>query len=190
MEPHIWLFGVPLVLGTLLVSCSALGAAELDTADEADGGSPHALLAWLGVGRVPAIIVLLLLCLIFGAVGLAVCEPLARLLGEGVALWIALPIAASAATCGTALVTRALAYVWPQTETYAPLQRDLLGACAVVVIKLQGDECIVRLLDAGGAELRLHCRVPASPVAVGEAVELSAREGHIYLARKVSQIAR
>ena len=74
-----WLFGIPFALGVLLVVCSALGAAELDDMVEADGAGPaddQGLLAWLGLGRVPAIIVVTFLLLIFGGVGLLLCTPL------------------------------------------------------------------------------------------------------------------
>ncbi|HTU63880.1 MAG TPA: hypothetical protein VMF89_35690, partial [Polyangiales bacterium] len=76
MHAQTWLFAVPLTLGVILVMCSAFGAADLDGTGEAlDLGesTDQGILAWLGLGRVPTLIVATFLLLIFGGVGLVLC---------------------------------------------------------------------------------------------------------------------
>jgi len=191
MQAQTWLFAVPLTLGVILVLCSALGAAELDaTGDVLDfesGGAPdERLLAWLGLGRVPALIVATFLLLIFGGVGLILCTPLSAALGDQAGFFATLPVASLSAFYGTSLGTRGLAHILPRTETYAPTRQDLVGRLGKVSLFIDAHSCIVRVTDAAGAEHRLRCRVEGEVVAVGDRVLLLERQEREYLVRKLS----
>lgn len=188
-----WLFGVPFALGVLLVVCSALGAAELDDMVEADGeglAGDQGLLAWLGLGRVPAIIVVTFLLLIFGGVGLLLCTPLSAAFGGAGGFFATVPVASASAFVGTSLGTRGLALIMPQTESYAPDADELLGRQGRVSVCLDAVSCIVRVTDAAGAEHRLQCRMAtddaAASIAVGDSVVLIGRGARVYVARKIS----
>ncbi|HET8936715.1 MAG TPA: hypothetical protein VFN67_24900 [Polyangiales bacterium] len=188
-----WLFGVPFALGILLVVCSALGAAELDDMIDADGeglAGDQGLLVWLGLGRVPAILVVTFLLLIFGGVGLLLCTPLSAALGTAAGFFATVPVASASAFLGTSLSTRGLASILPQTESYAPNPDELLGRLARVSVCLDAVSCIVRVTDAAGAEHRLQCRRASDdvsgPLAVGDQVLLIGRGARVYVARKVS----
>jgi hypothetical protein len=185
-------FGVPLLVGVLLVVCSALGAAELsadfdhsfDQAD-ADGDS---LLGVLGVGRVPLVIVTMLLALLFGGVGLALTATLNPVWGERAAFLLTLPTALAAALAGTALCTRLLERVLPDTETYAPRGADLVGLPAIVLVKLGSGEVIARVRDPGGAEQRVRCLVSGVEVEPGDELILLSFEAehHVFGSAKRS----
>jgi hypothetical protein len=195
MQVQTWLFGIPLTLGVILVVCSALGAAELDATDgweaAAIGGAidDHGLLAWLGLGRVPAIIIAMFLLLIFGTVGLLLCTPLSAAFGSQAGFFATLPIASLSAFFGTSLGARGLARIMPRTESYAPRSSELLGRSGRVSVRLDAERCIVRVLDSAGAEHRLRCRIVSAAatdtLAVGDSVQLTAREQHEYLVHKL-----
>lgn len=190
-------FGVPLMVGVVLVVCSALGASELsaEMVEQLDelGSHDHdadgdGLLGVLGIGRVPLVIVSMLLSLLFGGVGLAITSPVSVLLGERGAFLVALPLAALVAFAGTAAGTRLLARIMPGTESYAPRQSDLVGLHATVLVLLGPSEAIVRTWDAGGAEQRVRCVVPGRVVRLGEELLLVAYEPdcHSYLGEKLA----
>lgn len=191
MQAQTWLFAVPLTLGVVLVLCSALGAAELDGGGgvaELDGGAgaEQGLLSWLGLGRVPALIVVTFLLLIFGGVGLVLCTPLSAALGSQAGFFATLPVASLSAFYGTSFGTRGLARILPRTETYAPTSQDLVGRRGRVSLFIDAHSCIARVLDAAGAEHRVRCRVAGQRVAVGDDVLLLERHEREYLVRKLS----
>lgn len=191
MHAQTWLFAVPLTLGVILVLCSAFGAAELDGgADvydlESASAPDHGLLAWLGLGRVPALIVATFLLLIFGAVGLILCTPLSAALGSQAGFFATLPVASLSAFYGTSFGTRGLARILPRTETYAPSGQDLVGRRGRVSLFIDAHSCIARVLDAAGAEHRVRCRIVGQRVAVGDDVLLLERDDREYLVRKLS----
>ena len=173
-------FGVPLLVGVLLVVCSALGASELagddgwfgDGLDEADGGDVDGLLGVLGVGRVPLVLVIMLLLLLFGAAGVGLMAPASAWLGERLGFVVAMPLALLLALLGTALGTRLLARVLPGTESYAPSAAELVGLCGTVLVCLGAGELIARVVDRGGAELRVRCVLDEGEPRVGERIVL------------------
>ena len=191
MPVQTWLFTVPLTVGVVLVVGSALGAAELDgSGDMLDvdgaGASDQGLMAWLGLGRVPGLIVVTFLLLIFGGVGLVLCPPLSAALGKQAGFFATLPVASLSAFYGTSFGTRGLARILPRTETYAPSGQDLIGRRGRVSLFVDAHSCIVRVSDAAGAEHRLRCRVAGQSVVVGDQVQLLERHAREYLVRKVS----
>jgi len=183
-------FAASIAVGCLLVLGSALGAADLDGAPasfdhdaladvdadadvdvDAEGDGNH--LEALGVGRVPLVIVVTLFCLFFGGAGL-IAEPfLHASLGAGLGGFASLAAASLVALPVTSRSCRWLARVLPRHESYAGCKHDLVGCTAHVVVGGSA-EVVLRVTDAGGAELRVVARAPDVRLASGEPVYLVA----------------
>lgn len=157
-------FGVPLALGALLVLGNALGLAgltgdaELSSGDLHDGAelTESGPLAALGVGHVPLSIVLMLLTLSFGASGFVALGVLSRVTSEGIGLALSLVFALLAARFLTRASVRWLRRILPSVETYASEKRELVGHSGTVLIVVGPRDVVMRVLDPGGAELRLR----------------------------------
>jgi hypothetical protein len=193
MSVHEILFGVPLVAGVLLVLGLSLGLAdvgeglELDLEDGAPGDGADGLLAALGVGRVPLSVLALLLLLSFGGVGLVLYPLLALVLGRGLALGAAWLIAALASLLVTSLLGRVFVRYLPSVESYASDKREVVGQVAVVLFRLSDVEHVLRVKDAGGAELRVHGLSASGALQPGEEVLLTAyqRERDRYCIERI-----
>jgi membrane protein implicated in regulation of membrane protease activity len=176
MQLYEILFGVPVLLGVALVAGTALGLAGVDgsalelSGDLADDGDVDGdgLLASLGVGRVPLAVLLMLLFLLFGGVGLALYPLLEALLSPTLALTGAWLTAGALSLLGTRLSSRAIARMLPSVETYASTKHELIGQAGTVVARLSPNEVVLRVLDRGGAELRVKGLVRGAPARVGE----------------------
>jgi hypothetical protein len=128
-------FTAALVLMLLIGLVQLIGfGVDLDTDADLDADLGGNLLSWLGVGRVPLLMLLVLFLGIFGSVGL---------LGEQAALdWtgrllsgrIAVPAAGAVALPLTSLAARVLARILPQDHTTAISLEDLVGRFARIVI--------------------------------------------------------
>jgi membrane protein implicated in regulation of membrane protease activity len=185
-------FGVPLVAGVLLVLGLAFGLAEFGSELEMDlddgvEGDADGLLVALGVGRVPLSVLLLLLLLSFGGLGLVVYPLLLLAVSAGLALIAAWLLAG----LGSLLVTRLLGGLFarylPSVETYASEKRELVGRAAVVLMRLSDVEHVLRVKDAGGAELRVHGLSTSGRLMPGEEVLLTAyqRERDRYCIERI-----
>jgi len=197
-------FGIPLLLGAVIVACSVLGVghAELDGhVDVHDLSEGHAdadgsdsdtdgnglWFALLGFGRVPLMIIVMFLLLTFGVVGFGLSGPVTALLGEPRSLFVTVPVAGLFSLVSTIAATRLLALVMPRTETYATKPHELLGLTGTVLVRLDAREVVARVLDIHDTELRLHCAVD-EPVDVGDRIELISMDEHNghYAARKLT----
>lgn len=89
-------------------------------------------LSWLSFGRLPALVVLILISASFGLVGFAVQEALRRTIGFAIDPWLACVPAA----IGAAFITRhaglALARIMPKEETEAVSTKAFVGRVATV----------------------------------------------------------
>jgi len=173
------IFAASIAVGSLLVIGSTLGAADLDTATASIAHDPvpasnGAELEALGLGRIPLVIVVTLFCFLFGGAGL-IAEPLwhawlgpqfGGLACVGAACLVAGPV--------TSRSCRFLARVLPRTETYAGSKHELVGRTARVVVSRPGGEAVLRVTDAGGAELRVVAFAPEAQLPSGQAVYLVA----------------
>jgi len=155
--------GVTLAIALLEVAGLLIGAqpsSALETAVpdfDADAGLDQLgplshMLSWLSFGKLPALIVLLLLATSFGLCGFAVQEALRRSFGFMLHPWLAsLP-----ALAGAALITRhagtALARVIPREETDAVSTAAFVGRVATVFrgIAAQGRPAEAKLTDIHG----------------------------------------
>ena len=173
MQLYEIVFGVPVLLGVLFVFGAAVGLADVQLDGDADLDADSSVegdgfLAALGVGRVPLVVIAMLLLLLFGGVGLVV-YPFAALVVSGKAAlassWL---VAALASLLLTRLSSRSLARLIPSVETYASTKRELVGQAGTVIARLQGNEVMLRVLDRGGAELRVRGFVRGAGPRIGE----------------------
>lgn len=165
------LFGVPLLLGLVLVLCSALGGADLDADGELDADAePSSWLPLLGIGRVPLVIALMLLFLLFGGSGLAVAPAAVAALGRPIGGALAVCVAALVSLVGSAWAAQKIARYLPSVETYASHKAELAARQGSIVVLLGAGEAIARVIDRGGAELRVRCLVQGEPAQVGDRI--------------------
>lgn len=126
-------FAVALALMLMIgaVEAIGLGVGAIDTDVHGDAGD---LLAWLGLGRLPLLMVLVVLLALFGLIGLAGQQIADAVLGTTLAPWIAAPAALVAALPLTGMVARGLARIMPQDETTAISLDDLVGRRATITV--------------------------------------------------------
>jgi len=198
-------FAASIAVGCILVLGSALGAADLDGAigfdhdvdadadldadvdvdvdadvdadadtdvhTDTHGSALHAL----GVGRVPLVIVITLLCFFFGGAGLIVEPFLHASFGPTLGGVASLASASLLALPVTSRTCRLLARVMPKHESYAGTKQDLVGRTAHVIVSGHSGEVVLRVTDAGGAEQRVVALAsPELRLATGEPVYLVA----------------
>lgn len=98
------LFSAALALMLLIgvVEALGLGGTAIDLDIDADA-SP---LGWLGLGRLPVLIVLVVFLAAFGIIGIAVQQVTATMSGGPLPLWLAVPAAATGALVVTAATSR------------------------------------------------------------------------------------
>jgi len=154
----------------------ALQAAGGASAQQSLGWS-HALLAMLGVGRVPVSLLVMFLFMTWGVIGFVVNQlfrdqfthptPMAA---------ISIPIAG----IGAILVTRILASLvhryLPMNETYATRRHELLGLSGEAIYNIDSAFGMVSVKDARGNLFQVGCRVAANAktIAQGSQVKLVA----------------
>lgn len=101
-------------------------------APEMEMGALSQLLSWFNFGRLPALVVLLLLTTSFGLLGFAGQEALRRTMGFALEPWVASIPAALGAAFVTRHVGRALARIIPKEETDAVSTKAFIGRVATV----------------------------------------------------------
>ena len=156
--------------------------ANLDAHVDTGGGD---LLGWLGLGRIPLLMTIVVLLALFGMIGVTVQQLAAALLGEPLTPWIAAPAAFVAALPLTGLCARGLARILPRDETTAVSLDSLVGKRATVVVGTASFGCPARasVRDSYG---QVHY-VMVEPtddrqiVPEGGTVLLVRREGEIFV---------
>ena len=167
---------VMLLIG--LVEAVGLGAsaAHVDFGADADGGD---LLGWLGVGRVPLLMLLVVFLAAFGLIGLALQQAVGPL-----SPWLASAIAAVAALPVTGIGARGLARIMPQDETTAVSLDTLVGKRGTVTVGTarRGSPAQARVKDIHGQPhyVMVEPHDEAHPIGEGETVLLIRRDGHIF----------
>jgi hypothetical protein len=178
------LIGVELLALVLGVSLSHFVEKSLHVEDQGHG-SLSGMLLWVNVGRVPIMVLIILLLGGFAATGYvvqslanAVWAPLPAIAASAIALVVAVPMVRS--------VSRGIAHLIPRDETYAVEAGDLLGRTAEVTIGPldEGLPGRVKLKDTYGnwhfpmaRAAKGHGQMP-----VGSTVLLVDREGTCFLA--------
>lgn len=156
--------------------------ADLDM--DADGDLN--LLGWLGVGRVPLMILLALFLAAFGVIGLIGQQVVANLTGVLASGWLAAPAAAIAALPVTGLGARGLARILPGDLTTAIDVEELVGRGAVIVTgrATQGSPARARAEDRFGQShyFMVEPDNPGTAFEEGERVLLVRRQGDCFRA--------
>jgi membrane protein implicated in regulation of membrane protease activity len=176
-------FAVALLVMLLIGAVEALGlgasAVHLDMNADVDGAGD--LLGWLGIGRVPLLMLLVVFLALFGLAGLAIQQ-----FAGPLPLWIAVPGAIAAALPLTGLGARGLARIMPGDETTAVSLDDLVGRRGTITIGTarRGSPAQARVSDIHG---QVHY-VMVEPydddqsLGQGETVRLDRRDGNIFIA--------
>jgi membrane protein implicated in regulation of membrane protease activity len=174
-------FSVALLVMLMIGAVEALGlgasAVQLDVHADVDGD----LLGWLGIGRVPLLMLLVVFLALFGLAGLAIQQ-----FAGPLSLWIAVPGAVAAALPLTGLGARGLARIMPGDETTAVSLDDLVGRRGTITIGTarRGSPAQARVSDVHG---QVHY-VMVEPydddhsIGQGETVRLDRRDGNIFIA--------
>ena len=120
-----------LLIGAIQLVGLADWAGDVDADLHAD--ADFHLLSWLGVGRLPLLMILVLFLAIFGVAGLILQQAISDVTGAPLATAFAVPIVAVAALPLTGLAARVLAPILPRDHTTAVPLEALVGRRAQVI---------------------------------------------------------
>lgn len=150
-------FSVALALVLMLALVQLVGAGDLIGGDadfdiDGHGSLDAGLLSFAGVGRVPFLMWLMLLLIVFGLTGLLGQELLISLTGHPLTAWIMGPLAAFVSLPLTGAIARPLGRIMPRDETTAIDTIMLIGREAEIVIgtATQGSPARGRVVDHHG----------------------------------------
>lgn len=181
--PANWPFSVALLIMLMIGAVEALGlgasAVHVDVHADLDGGGD--LLGWLGIGRVPLLMLLVVFLAFFGLAGLAIQQ-----FAGPLDLWIAVPAAAAAALPLTGLGGRGLARIMPRDETTAIGLDELVGRRGTITIGTarRGSPAQARVRDMHGQVhyVMVEPYDDSQAIGEGETVRLDRRDGNIFIA--------
>lgn len=173
-----------------LVQVSGLGDLLDNDADTGGGlelgGFGDALTALLGLGRVPLLIWLASLLLMFGSIGLIGQMWIADLLGAPLSAGWAALVAGAAALPLNSLATRPLAAVMPRDETTAIALDELVRRDAEIQIGTAraGSPARAQVIDRHGQahNVMVEPHDAATELRAGDTVLLVRREGETFYA--------
>lgn len=173
-----------LMIGAVEALGLGLGSVELDL--DADGhGLGGDFLDWLGVGRVPLLILLVVLLALFGILGIAIQQLASGLLGAPLSPWIAAPAALIASLPLTGSAAGGLARIMPRDETTAVPIESLLGKRGTITVGTarRGSPAQARVRDIHGQthHVMVEPHDDDAAYAEGETVLLVRREGSIFI---------
>lgn len=159
---------------------------EAGDALSVDAGGHPDLLGWLGVGRLPLLMLLVVFLAVFGMLGLMVQQAASDLLGDPLTPWIAIPVVALISLPLTGWCARGLSAVLPRDHSTAVPLEVLIGTSARIVIgrASPGNPARARAEDPYGQAHHVMVE-PDSPGQVfeeGEQVLLVRREGDLFRA--------
>ncbi|BBD99499.1 DUF1449 domain-containing protein [Sphingobium amiense] len=153
---------------------------------DADFGGEADLLGWLGVGRLPLLMLLAIFLALFGMIGLIGQHLMLDLAGTMASPWIAAPAAAAASFPLTGLSARLLAPLLPRDQSSAVPLDALIGAVARIVTgqARSGFPARARVEDGFGQThyVMVEPDNPGQTLNEGEAVLLVRRDDHLFRA--------
>jgi len=180
MAPENLPFAVALVLMLMIGAVEAMGLGVGAVGVDADAD----LLGWLGLGRIPLLMLMVVLLALFGLVGITGQQIAAAFLGAPLSPWIAGPAAFVASLPLTGLAARGLQRVLPADETTAVSLEELVGRRATVVVGTarQGSPARASVRDRHGLTHYVMAEpTDAQTVAEGGTLLLVRREGEIFV---------
>jgi hypothetical protein len=164
---------------------------DADTEHDADAGGASpiwAALSFLGVGRVPVSIVLMILLLSWGAIGFAANQLVREKVSE---TWqvavVSVPLAAIASLLITSMTSRAINRFMPLNVTAAKRRHELLGSTGEVILPIDVKFGMASVRDSDSGDLyQVPCRLEntGDTIPKGARVKLvayDARESLFYV---------
>ena len=136
-------------------------------------------LAWIGVGRVPLSLVLMVLMLTWGFIGFITNQFLHDVVSrQWLIPLVSLPVAAVGSLLTTRLLARGMSRLMPTEETYARRRKDLLGEVGEAIYPIDERFGMAAVRDDRGNLYQVPCRVEPGrlPIAKGEKVLLVSYE--------------
>ena len=162
--------------------------AEADGAEVASDSFAGRFIGWLGIGKVPALIVLALFLTGFGLLGLALQALATAWFGALLPAWIAAPAAFFLALPWVRVSALVLARVLPRDETQVASRRSLVGHVATIVIgqARAGSPAQAKVRDDVGQTqyVMVEPDTADAEFATGDAVLLVAQAGPLFRARR------
>jgi hypothetical protein len=120
-------------------------------------------LSWIGVGRIPFTLLIIVMMLTWGSAGFMTNSVVRPHTDWEAARW-SIPIALLVSLLATKLVTGFIGRFVPLNETYARRWRELVGRSGEALYDINGDFGMAAVRDSGGDLMQVPCRV-------GEGVE-------------------
>ena len=162
--------------------------ADADADHDADGEAGHgaggsstssifAAMTWLGIGRVPVSIVLLVLMLSWGVIGFCSNQVLRQRIAEPARIgFISIAVALVGSALVTRVTTRLVATVLPDGESYAVRRHELLGSVGKAVSAINASFGLVAVHDEHGHLFQVPARTRGEgiDIAKGASVRLVA----------------
>ena len=144
-------------------------------------GGYLAALTWLGVGRVPLSIVMMVLLMTFGAIGFATnVLTKERFAEDWQPIVFSLPLAFVGSLVLTGGISTAIGKLVPLNETSARRRHELLGSIGDAMFSIDEVSGVVCVRDDHGDLFQVACRVESgvTPIAKGERVKLTAYDAN------------
>lgn len=134
--------------------------ASIDQGSAAEVSPLWSLLSFLGIGRVPVSIVLMVLLLAWGAVGFLANQVIRPYVAEPwhVAL-VSLPLAALMSLMATGATSNTINRFMPLNLTLAKRKHELLGSIGEVVLPVNGQFGMINVREASGDLHQVGCRL-------------------------------
>lgn len=194
LAPENFMFAAALVLMLLigLVEALGFGLAALDTGPELDAGHAEGsiLLDWLGFGRLPLLMTLVVALASFGLAGIALQQAALAWIGHLLPMSLAAGGAVLAALPLTALISRPLARILPTDETTAIDLDSLVGRRGRITLGTAelGSPARARVRDPHGQShyLLVEPHLPGERLTESDEILLVAREASSFRAIAVT----
>ena len=180
-------FAVALLLMVLIgaVEAFGLGLGAIDLDAHADLHADGDLLGWLGLGKVPLLVLIVVLLALFGIIGIAGQQLAEAWLGAPLSPWIAAPAALVAALPLAGIGARGLARIMPHDETTAVGLDSLVGRRATVTVGVAriGSPARASVRDTHGQThyVMVQPFEEATSVPEGSTLLLVRREGDVFI---------
>lgn len=159
---------------------------DADAEGDADHEAPALLTAmnWLGVGRVPLSIVLMVLFIVWGASGM-LCNSVLIERGAAAAL-LSIPLAAAISLLATHFIASLIDRYFPLCDTSARRRHALLGLTGEAIFRIDDHFGMVSVRDDQGDLYQMPCRLEAGCEAIpkGATVQLiayNAKQGFFFV---------
>jgi membrane protein implicated in regulation of membrane protease activity len=168
---------------------------EHDSENEARSGHAGALdlnadtlhglswaLSFLGVGRVPFTVLLMVCALLFGGAGMCMNYLIAPALSTVPAMaLISIGVAFAAMIFLTGAIARIVSRLMPSTETYIASPKDLLGTTGTIIVETSTQSGFAHVLDQFKNLQQIGCRATEGTLPIGtEIVVIDRREEDVY----------